>query len=130
MTVNFADLYKYCYLNMYKFLRKIIILIGNLSPLINIDEYEKDFHLQDMMIIGAILKNRHRIKIFDIADHNSIIYKKFLINDYRKKSKTLATPNIYSAFLDIVDGKNVEANEKFIYDNIAKYFDNLIKKYI
>ena len=105
-------------------------MIGNLSPLINIDEYEKDFHLQDMMIIGSILKNRHRIKIFDIADHNSIIYKKFLINDYRKKSKTLATPNIYSAFLDIVDGKNVEANEKFIYDNIAKYFDNLIKKYI
>ena len=37
--------------------------------------------------------------------------QKFLINDYRKKSKTLATPNIYSAFLDIVDGKNVEANE-------------------
>lgn len=129
-TVNFADLYKYCYLNMYKFFAKNNYLIGNLSPLINIDEYEKDFHLQDMMIIGSILKNRHRIKIFDIADHNSIIYKKFLINDYRKKSKTLATPNIYSAFLDIVDGKNVEANEKFIYDNIAKYFDNLIKKYI
>lgn len=130
VTVNFKDLYKYSYLNMYRFYFKNHYLIGNLSPLINISEYENDKTLHDLMIIGTILKNKHRIKCFDYTDKSSIIYTKFLINDYKRKAKAYSEQiNFYQLFIDIVENGKTE-NEEKIFELISDYFNKLYKKYL
>jgi len=125
VTINYDELYKYCYLNMYKLFFQNDFLTGNLSPLVRIAEYEKDIDLQNLMIIGTILKNSHRVSCLDFRDKDSsIIYKKFLVSDFRKYAKTYSgTPNFYKIFLDIVDGEG--SDENLIYELIINYFKQL-----
>ena len=130
VTVDFKDLYKYCYLNMYRTFFKNHYLIGNLSPLININEYENNKELQDLMIIGTILKNKHRIKCFDYTDKQSIIFTKFLLADYKKKAKTYTSGlNFYQLFIDIINNENIE-KESMILNLISDYFQKLYNKYL
>lgn len=122
VTVNFKELYKYSYLNMYKAYFKNDYLVGNLSPLININEYEQNIDLQNLMIIGTILKNRHRLSCFDYTNKNSFIYTKFLVSDFRRLSKEYKGDfNFYEAFLKIIDNEDLSDIDK-IYDLISEYF--------
>lgn len=129
VTVNFNELYKYCYLNMYKFYFKNDFLVGNLSPLINIYEYETNKNLQNLMIIGTILKNSHRLKSLNYKDKGSCIYTKYLINDFRDlANKYEEDSNFYKWFVEIVDKDDLTNIDK-IYKLIEAYFRNLRKYY-
>ena len=128
VTVNFANLYKYAYLNMYRFFFPRHYLLGNLSPLVDINEYENSEYLQDLMIMGTILKNSHRISCFDYKNKSSIIFTKFLINDYKRKMKDFKGESIYSAFVSIVE--NDEEKEEIIFEEISQYFKKLYEKNI
>lgn len=130
VTVNYSDFYKYAYLNMYKFFFKNDFLVGNLSPLIDIDKYENDRDSQFLMMIGTILKNHHRIKSFDYSDKQSFLHTKLFINDVKKFAKEYKSPiNFYSLFLGIVDGKNVDKNSEIIFDLIKGYFKKIKEKF-
>lgn len=130
-TVNFCDLYKYSYINMYKLFFENNYLIGNLSAIIDINEYENNKDLQNLMIIGTILKNCKRIKCFDYQDKNSLLYTKFLINDFKKAAKNYTnTPNFYNIFIDIVNGNVEEEESIIIYQLIKDYFNKLKNRYL
>ena len=125
VTVDLKDLYKYCYLNMYRFYFKNDYLVGNLSPIINIAEYEGNKDLQNLMIIGTILKNSHRLKSLDYKDKSSYLYTKFIVNDLRSLANTYeGENNFYRWFIDIVDKDDMTHIED-IYSLISEYFKDL-----
>lgn len=133
ITVNFNVLYKYAYLNCMKLFLKNNFLVGNLSPIVKKDELENDQYLQDLFVMGMILKNSRRISIFDIKDKkNSIIYNRFLKNSYIDRSNKF-TPNkkwvinIYDIFVRFLSGEAKEEEINQIYSLITAYFDNLLK---
>jgi len=134
ITVMYDDLYKYGYLNCMKLFFKNNFLCGNLSPIVDKDELENDIYLQDLFTIGMILKNHHRISIFDIRDKKkSIIYTKFIKNKYIDRGKKFGPNkkwvlNIYEIFIKFLDGKTTEEELNLIYNLITNYFENLKKK--
>lgn len=129
ITINYNDLYKFAYLNMFKHYFRSDYLTGNLSPLVDIDELENNQELKDLFIIGFILKNRHRLKPLDVDNNDSLLYTKNIINDYiYKSSHYIGECNIYKLFLDNIE--NISENTDEIYTMIKKYFDTLYKKYL
>lgn len=129
ITVMYEDLYKYAYLNCYKHLFNNNYIFGNLSPIVNQEELENNEYIRDLFIIGCILKNQ-RFSIFNIDNKNSIIYTKFLINDYKRKSKSLSSEvfNIYQSFINYTETKNEIYSEE-IFNIIKEYFNNLCSSY-
>lgn len=125
VTVQFEDLYKYAYLNCYKHFFPNNYMYGNLSPLVRQEELENDEYLKDLFIIGLILKNQ-RLSVLNIANNESIIYEKFLINEYRMKSKSCTeSTNIYQCFLDFVENQDTKSVQ-LIYKELELYFKSLL----
>lgn len=137
LVVNYADLWKYCYVNcIKKFLLPMLsegnyYILGNLNPIIDIDLIESEPHYwKDLFVACAILKNTHRIDCMDISMRkNNMLTKRFLINDFIRRSATDMNGrfNFYMAFLDYVDNNKEEAKED-VYRCVVKYFESLISK--
>ncbi|MEE0891257.1 MAG: N-6 DNA methylase [Succinivibrio sp.] len=136
VVVNFEDLWKYCYVNCCKkFLIPLLpednnYILGNLNPIIDKKQIENGNYLKDLFIVGAILKNSHRIAVLNIDNRkNNILSKKFLINDFNLRAKNVPQGkiNFYEIFLKYVDTKDEKLAQK-IYDLITDYFRELIKK--
>lgn len=129
ITVKYSNLYKYAYINMYKYFFENDFLFGNLSPIINIQEYEFNDELQDLMIIGTILKNKHRIKCFDTQNKSSLLYSHKLLDYYKNKKACFFDIDFYYIFITMVDSNNFD-NSGIIYDLIKKYFIDLKKSFL
>lgn len=125
ITVMYDELYKYAYLNCYKHFFNNNYIFGNISPIVNKEELENNEYIKDLFIIGCILKNQ-RFSIFNINNKDSIIYTKFLINEYKRKSKTFSTEkvNIYSNFICYVETGDENYSVE-IFEIIKRYFNNL-----
>ena len=135
LVVNYNDLWKYCYINcIKKFLLPQLTqgdnyILGNLNPVIRKRDFEQDSpYWRDLFVIGSILKNSHRLNCFSIENRkNNLLSKKFMINDYKKRSKTTPSTqyNFYKDFLDYIETNNDEKKDA-IYDFITGYFSDLI----
>lgn len=126
VTIQFEELYKYAYLNCYKHFFPNSYIYGNLSPLVNKEELSSNEYLQDLFVMGLILKNQ-RLDALNLTNKESLVYKKFLINDYKRKSKnSKEKDNIYQIFLDYVKTGD-EDLPVLIFREIKEYFELLIK---
>jgi len=125
ITIDYDNLYKYAYLNMFKHYFPNHYLYGNLSPLIDKDKLENDHVFRDLMIMGLLLKNK-RFSVLDYDNPLSILYQHGLMNDYRIKANALKSQkNIFSLFVSVVDGKQ---SPEAILSIISDYFENTYKK--
>nr|WP_180487418.1 hypothetical protein [Treponema socranskii] len=136
VVVNYVDLWKYCYVNcIKKFLLPLLsegnnYILGNLNPIIDKQMVENSNYWKDLFTICAILKNSHRIEVMNIDNRNeNILTKRFLLNDYRKRSKEITddTINHYKMFLEFID-TNEESLRENIYLLVIDYFRKLIAK--
>lgn len=129
-TIMYDELPYFSYIHNYKTFMQNDYLIGNLSPLVVPADIENE-EFQDLMIIGTIVREMHRIPIFNIDDANSIIYKKHFYNKCIRKSKqysikTNRFPNFYQMFINFVNEKETRQNHQDeIEIIILKYFSNL-----
>lgn len=121
ITVMFDDLHKYAYLNCMKNYFPNDYTFGNFSPIVNIHDLEDNIYIRDLFVITFILKNQKLSKLC-LDNKNSIVYTKFLHNDYVFKSKSCDENkyNIYNAYLDFLKTKNI---------NVLKSLENQIKNY-
>lgn len=137
VVVNFADLWKYCYVNcIKKFLLPMLTegdyyILGNLNPIIDISLIESEEHYwKDLFIACAILKNAHRIDCMDITKRkNNMLTKRFLLNDFIKRSSMDMNGkfNFYKSFLKYINENNEDSKEE-VYKCVIEYFEKLIKK--
>ncbi len=126
ITVNYKELYKYCYLNCLKRYFGKDFRFGNLSPIVRKNDLESNEYRRNMFIIDTIINNQS-VSVFDINDKNSIIYKKSLFSEFRQKSQQHKSRklNIYEMFCRMVEGKTKD--RELITDTVKKYFDRLKK---
>ena len=136
VVVNYVYLWKYCYVNcIKKFLLPLLpegnnYILGNLNPIIDKRMVENSNYWKDLFTICAILKNSHRIDVMNIDNRNeNMLTKRFLLNDYRKRSKEIKDDKInhYKMFLEFIDTKDERLREN-IYQLVINYFRNLIAK--
>ena len=107
-------------------------ILGNLNPIMDKNLVENSSYWKDLFVICSILKNSHRLDVMNIQNKkNNMLTKKFLINDFRKRSRkgTGNLPNHYKMFLDYIDtGKDDEKNN--IYSIVEGYFRNILNSFI
>ena len=139
VVVNFEELWKYCYVNcVKKFLIPLLpednnYILGNLNPIIDLDLIESEpNYWKDLFISASILKNIHRIEIFNTKYENNILTSKFLLNDFRRRENSdffIKHPekNFYSHFLNFIEYGD-ERDKDFVCDLVIDYFKNLVKK--
>lgn len=130
-TIMFDELPYFSYIHNYRKYIKNNYLIGNLSPLVNFDDIKNE-EFQDLMVIGTILNDMHRIPILDIDSKNSILYTHHLWEKYKEKAKTYNAhinkfPNFYQMFIDMknVDEEVRKKKRKQIEGIISTYFISL-----
>lgn len=117
ITVQFEDLYKYAYLNCYRRYFSPHFLLGNVSPVCS-KKLLDDQEFRDICIMDTIIENQ-RLAAFDLKNTDSILQKKFVLNDFRRKAKQ--GHQLYKDFIQFVDkGANVRAN-------FRKYFEGHFK---
>ncbi len=139
VVVNFEELWKYCYVNcVKKFLIPLLpednnYILGNLNPIIDLGLIESEpNYWKDLFISASILKNIHRIEIFNIKYENNILTSKFLLNDFRRRGNSdffIKHPekNFYSHFLNFIEYGD-ERDKDFVCDLVIDYFKDLVKK--
>ena len=137
LVVNYAELWKYCYVNcIKKFLLPMLsegnyYILGNLNPIIDIELIESEPHYwKDLFTICSILKNTHRIDSMDILNRkNNMLTKRFMINDYVKRSAEdlKGKFNFYKSFLEYIESGN-EMSKEEVYNCVTEYFEKLIAK--
>ena len=137
LVVNYAELWKYCYVNcIKKFLLPMLsegnyYILGNLNPIIDIELIESEPHYwKDLFTICSILKNTHRIDSMDVSNRkNNMLTKRFMINDYVKRSAEdlKGKFNFYKSFLDYIESGNEKSKEE-VYNCVTEYFEKLIAK--
>ena len=129
-TIMYDELPYFSYIHNYKTFMQNDYLIGNLSPLVICSDIENE-EFKDLMVIGTIVREIHRIPVFNVDDANSIIYKKYFYNKCIRKSKQYSSetshfPNFYQMFVDfVVDKENRQFHQNEIEILILKYFSNL-----
>jgi len=129
-TVMYDELPYFSYIHNYRNYMKNDYLIGNLSPLVNAEDMANE-EFQDLMTIGTIISDMHRIPNFNVDDEHSIIYTKFIRNKCVRMSKKWDSsknryPNFYKMFLNFIDDKaNRETYKNEIETIILKYFSCL-----
>jgi len=129
LTVNFDELHKYCYINMMKYFFPNNYLFGNLEPLFEKNKLENDEEFKDLMIMGTIIWQKHRIPIFNWDNKKEcILFTKMMINKYRRKAEEKQKESIYRIFVDIIDNNIYEGKEK-IFNMIESYFYKLANSY-
>ena len=134
-TVMWDELPYFAYLHNYKLFMKSNYLIGNLSPLCDMNDIHYE-QFQDLMVIGTIVNETHRIPALDIDRKGSVLDKKFFINACKRKSKAFGTvpsafPNFYDLFLDFVDNRaNREQCKEDINNILIKYFEDLRNRFV
>ena len=112
-------------------------LIGNLSPLVDVNDIHKE-EFQDLMIITMILTDMHRIPMFNVDDESSIIYKRHIYNKCIRKHKKYDVsvneyPDFYGMFLDFIEDKNEDNRQKYkdaIINIVSTYFLDIKKKFL
>lgn len=117
ITIQFEDLYKYAYLNCYRRYFPAHYLLGNVSPVCSkklLDNQE----FRDICIMDTIIENQ-RLTAFDLKNSNSILQKKFVLNDFRRKAKQ--GHQLYKDFIQFVD-KGADVRDSF-----KKYFEGHFK---
>lgn len=82
--------------------------------------------------MGAILKNTHRLDVFNIDNINrNFMSKKFVLNRFKHKVKNEEScdgkPNIYRMFLNYLDTRD-SSIENEIYQVIRDYFKQLVNQ--
>ncbi len=137
LVVNYAELWKYCYVNcIKKFLLPMLsegnyYILGNLNPIIDIELIESEPHYwKDLFTICSILKNTHRIDSMDVSNRkNNMLTKRFMINDYVKRSTEdlKGKFNFYKSFLEYIESGNEKSKEE-VYNCVTEYFKKLIAK--
>lgn len=137
LVVNYAELWKYCYVNcIKKFLLPMLsegnyYILGNLNPIIDIELIESEPHYwKDLFTICSILKNTHRIDSMDVSKRkNNMLTKRFMINDYVKRSTEDLNGkfNFYKSFLDYIESGTEKSKEE-VYNCVTEYFEKLIAK--
>ncbi|OOS23496.1 hypothetical protein B0681_09500 [Moraxella porci DSM 25326] len=139
LVVNFDNLWKYCYINcIKKFLLPMLAeehnyILGNLNPILDRRLIESDLeYWSDLFIMGAILKNTHRLDVFNIDNINrNFMSKKFVLNRFKHKVKNEEScggkPNIYRMFLNYLDTRDSNI-ENEIYQVIRDYFKQLVNQ--
>ena len=137
LVVNYAELWKYCYVNcIKKFLLPMLsegnyYILGNLNPIIDIELIESEPHYwKDLFTICSILKNTHRIDSMDVSNRkDNMLTKRFMINDYVKRSTEdlKGKFNFYKSFLDYIESGNEKSKEE-VYNCVTEYFEKLIAK--
>ncbi len=137
LVVNYADLWKYCYVNcIKKFLLPMLsagnyYILGNLNPIIDKALIESEPHYwKDLFIACAILKNTHRIDCMNISNRkNNMLTGRFLLNDFVRRSKEdlRGKPNFYQSFLSFVNTSD-EKSKQEVYNCVIQYFKGLIGK--
>jgi len=129
ITINYCDLYKYAYLNcMRRYLEKDF-KFGNLSPIVDRRELERDEFLRDAFVIDTIINNQ-RLSVFDVKNKSSIVYMNSLAEEYERKRRECAgkEPGIYTMFLEFVSSGSVDVSPLRRF--IAQYFERLKTKMI
>lgn len=134
-TVMWEELAYFAYLHNYKLFMKSNYLIGNLSPLCDINDINCE-QFRDLMVIGTIINESHRIPTLNVDRKDSILNRKFFINTCKRKSKAFSAvlstlPNFYELFLDFVDNKGDRQRcKEEINDILIKYFNDLRNRFI
>lgn len=134
-TIMFNELPYFAYIHNYRNFMQNDYLIGNLSPLVNIEDIEsKEF--RDLMVITTILTDMHRIPIFNVEDMKSIVYTKFIYQNCKRRnadynSEINKFPNFYELFLKYIDEKeNRQKYKNQIIGITSEYFSNLKDSYL
>lgn len=128
-TIMFDELPYFAYIQNYRIFIQNNFIIGNLSPIICINDIH-DNMFKDLMTIGFIVREYHRLECLDIDNKNSIIYTKLMKENYKNKAEkynTFHEENFYELFLNFID--DVDNRNKYrdkINEIISKYFKNLI----
>lgn len=136
-TIMFDELPYFAYIHNYRNFMKNDYLIGNLSPLVDVNDIHKE-EFQDLMIITMILTDMHRIPMFNVDDESSIIYKRHIYNKCIRKHKKYDVsvneyPDFYGIFLDFIEDKNEDNRQKYkdaIINIVSTYFSDLKKKFL
>lgn len=134
-TIMFEELPYFAYIHNYRNFMQNDYLIGNLSPLVKLEDMKKEEFL-DLMLITTILTDMHRIPIFNVDDKDSIVYTKFIKNKCERKSKNYDPlvneyPNFYKMFLDFIkDKENRQKYKDDIQQIVIEYFLNLKNSFL
>lgn len=103
VPVQFAELWKYCYLNVFKRYFGSNYVFGNLSPLMS--NLGNDDFFRDLCIIDTVFNNQN-LTIFSPGNPQSFIVKKYLINEMISKAQKSNSDQkeYYQAFVDYWKG--------------------------
>ena len=128
-TIMYDELPYFAYIHNYRNYMKNDYLIGNLSPLVNHDDIHNE-EFKDLMVLGTIVSDMHRIPVFNVDDKTSIVYTKFIRNKCERMAKrhdpsVNKYPNFYQMFLNFIDDKeNRQDYKKQIENIILNYFSD------
>lgn len=129
-TIMFDELPYFAYIQNYRMFIQNNFIIGNLSPLICINDIHND-KFKDLMTIGFIIREYRRLECLNIDNKDSIIYTKLMKEDYRNKADEydeLDRENFYKLFLNFIDDKaHRDKYKDKINEIISEYFKNLIE---
>ncbi len=126
-TVNYAELYKYAYLNCMRRYFVKDFKFGNLSPIVDRHELESNRFLQDAFVIDTIINNQ-KLSVFDVENKNGIVYAKNLVEEYGRKRKEHIgmEPDIYGMFAKFVSSGSADITP--LKQFITQYFERLKSK--
>lgn len=125
ITINEKDIYKYAYLNCYKRYFTKDFIFGNLSPIINVLEFEKNKYNKDVFLIDCIVNNQ-RLNCFNLKNKNNFLYENNYISEFTELSlDNNLENNCYKFIIDFINSKN--NNKYFLKNEIQYYFENLKK---
>ncbi|MFC1514485.1 N-6 DNA methylase [Candidatus Omnitrophota bacterium] len=131
ITIDYKDLYKYAYLNCVKRYFKKDFKFGNLSPIVDQDELEKEQFLKDAFIIDTLIANQ-RLAPLDVQNKHSIIYEKSLLDTYKNNVNKYKTrnPKIYDTFISFVNDESPSEGIEELKNFIVHYLEALKDKMI
>lgn len=127
ITINFAELPKYAYLNCCRRYFRKDYRFGNLSPLIDRKRFESDETFRDLCVIDTIVNNPN-IAAFDPRNPESILHSKGLLERYREKSGA-TKPDYYRLFVEYCEELATEL-KPLLAEYFTGYFEKLKKRSI
>ena len=131
IPVQFEELWKYAYLNCYKRYFGKDYIFGNLSPLFDLEKIDDEvFH--DYCIADTIMNNS-RLLPMNPKNVDSFVVKKYLLADFKRKSRAFKenevySINVYQVFVDYWTNKGKEENRKILSLWFKEYFESLKNK--
>jgi hypothetical protein len=121
ITIHFADLAKYAYLNCFRRYFRKDFRFGNLSPLIDSDRFETDETFRDLCVIDTIVNNPN-VSAFDIDNPGNVLHSKGLLDTYRSKANK--HHGIYGLFVDFCEGRPTDLKSR-LAEYFTGYFEDL-----